>query len=56
MVLVPRGDSNRIAHGYFDTNLDVMWETVQAAPTGVVETIAVRNDAGEESCNRSSRS
>jgi uncharacterized protein with HEPN domain len=22
---------NRIAHGYFDINLDVVWETVQVA-------------------------
>jgi len=22
---------NRIAHGYFDINLDVVWETVQTA-------------------------
>ena len=22
---------NRIAHGYFDLNLDVVWETVQTA-------------------------
>ena len=26
-----RGMRNRIAHGYFDTNLDVVWETVQTA-------------------------
>jgi uncharacterized protein with HEPN domain len=26
-----RGMRNRIAHGYFDINLDVVWETVQAA-------------------------
>jgi uncharacterized protein with HEPN domain len=25
------GMRNRIAHGYFDTNLDVVWETVQTA-------------------------
>jgi len=24
-----RGMRNRIAHGYFDINLDVVWETVQ---------------------------
>ena len=26
-----RGMRNRIAHGYFDTNLDVVWETVLTA-------------------------
>jgi uncharacterized protein with HEPN domain len=26
-----RGMRNRIAHGYFDINLDVVWETVKAA-------------------------
>ncbi len=26
-----RGMRNRIAHGYFDINLDLIWETVQTA-------------------------
>jgi hypothetical protein len=26
-----RGMRNRIAHGYFDINLDVLWDTVQTA-------------------------
>lgn len=26
-----RGMRNRIAHGYFDINLDIVWETVQTA-------------------------
>jgi uncharacterized protein with HEPN domain len=26
-----RGMRNRIAHGYFDINVDVVWDTVQAA-------------------------
>jgi uncharacterized protein with HEPN domain len=26
-----RGMRNRIAHGYFDINLDLVWETVQVA-------------------------
>jgi uncharacterized protein with HEPN domain len=26
-----RGMRNRIAHGYFDINLEVVWETVQSA-------------------------
>lgn len=26
-----RGIRNRIAHGYFDINLDVVWDTIQSA-------------------------
>ena len=26
-----RGMRNRIAHGYFDINIDVVWDTVQTA-------------------------
>ena len=26
-----RGMRNRLAHGYFDINLDIVWETVQQA-------------------------
>lgn len=26
-----RGMRNRIAHGYFDINLDMVWDTVQTA-------------------------
>ena len=26
-----RGVRNRIAHGYFDLNLDIVWDTVQTA-------------------------
>jgi uncharacterized protein with HEPN domain len=26
-----RGMRNRMAHGYFDINLDVVWDTVQTA-------------------------
>jgi len=26
-----RGMRNRIAHGYFDINLDVVWDTIQTA-------------------------
>lgn len=28
-----RGMRNRVAHGCFDINLDVVWETVQTAPS-----------------------
>lgn len=41
-----RGMRNRIAHGYFDINLDVVWETVQAAlPDLLKQLSAVRRDA-----------
>ena len=26
-----RGMRNRVAHGYFDVNLDVVWDTAQTA-------------------------
>jgi len=32
-----RGMRNRIAHGYFDINLDVVWDTVQTALPGLQE-------------------
>ena len=32
-----RGMRNRIAHGYFDINLDVVWDTVQTALPGLLE-------------------
>lgn len=41
-----RGMRNRIAHGYFDINLDVVWETVQTAlPALLSELPAVRRNA-----------
>lgn len=36
-----RGMRNRIAHGYFDINLDVVWDTVQ---TALPELITKLND------------
>lgn len=32
-----RGMRNRIAHGYFDINLDVVWDTVQTALPTLLE-------------------
>ena len=32
-----RGMHNRIAHGYSDINLDVVWDTVQTALPGLLE-------------------
>ena len=41
-----RGMRNRIAHGYFDINLDVVWATVQAALPDLLRQLpAVRQDA-----------
>ena len=39
-----RGMRNRIAHGYFDINLDVVWDTVQTAlPPLLLQLLAVRS-------------
>lgn len=44
-----RGMRNRIAHGYFDINLDVVWNTVQTAlPELLNQLPAVRQDAEDE--------
>ena len=41
-----RGMRNRIAHGYFEINLDVVWETVRRAlPTLLHQLPPVRSDA-----------
>ena len=43
-----RGMRNRIAHGYFDINLDVVWDTVQAALPELLQQLpAVRQDADD---------
>ena len=34
-----RGMRNRIAHGYFDVDLDVVWDTVQTALPGLTLTL-----------------
>lgn len=47
-----RGMRNRIAHGYFDINLDVVWETVQAALPDLLKQLPdVRLDADDENRN-----
>ena len=47
-----RGMRNRIAHGYFDINLDVVLDTVQAAlPELLKQLPAVLNDARDENGN-----
>ena len=47
-----RGMRNRIAHGYFDINLDVVWETVHAAlPELLKQLSSVRDHADDENRN-----
>lgn len=41
-----RGMRNRIAHGYFDINLDVVWETVQAALPELQQQLARARGSG----------
>lgn len=44
-----RGMRNRIAHGYFDINLDVVWETVQTALPELLKQLSnVRIDANDK--------
>jgi uncharacterized protein with HEPN domain len=50
-----RGMRNRIAHGYFDINLDVVWETVQTALPDLLKQLpavrrAVDHDKGDMRC------
>lgn len=45
-----RNMRNRMAHGYFDINLDVVWTTAQEwLPELIKQLPAVRQDAGDES-------
>jgi uncharacterized protein with HEPN domain len=45
-----RGMRNRIAHGYFDINLDLVWKTVQMALPALIGRLAfLRQELGEES-------
>jgi uncharacterized protein with HEPN domain len=47
-----RGMRNRIAHGYFYINLDVVWDTVRTAlPELLKQLPAVRQDAEDEDQN-----
>lgn len=44
-----RGMRNRIAHGYFDINLDVVWDTVQfALPQLITQLSALQLNADDE--------
>lgn len=41
-----RGMRNRIAHGYFDIDLDIVWDTVHSAlPELMTQLLAVRRNA-----------
>ncbi|MDD2408484.1 MAG: DUF86 domain-containing protein, partial [Tepidiphilus sp.] len=47
-----RNMRNRMAHGYFDINLEVVWETVQEWLPALLEQLpAVRQDADDEDRN-----
>ena len=44
-----RNMRNRMAHGYFDINLDIVWETVQGWLPMLLERLpAVRRDAADD--------
>ena len=42
-----RGMRNRIAHGYFDINLDVVWDTVQMALPGLLKQLPTVRQAAK---------
>jgi uncharacterized protein with HEPN domain len=43
-----RGMRNRIVHGYFDINLEVVWDTVRTALPELLKRLpAARRDAGD---------
>ena len=39
-----KGMRNRIAHGYFDINLDIVWDTVRTALPPLVERLTAIRD------------
>ncbi len=44
-----KGMRNRVAHGYFDINLDMVWATVQTALPQLLERLpAIREDADND--------
>jgi uncharacterized protein with HEPN domain len=43
-----RGMRNRIAHGYFDINLEVVWVTVQSALPGLLNQLPAVRQAAQE--------
>lgn len=43
-----RGMRNRIAHGYFDINLDVVWDTVQIALPELLKHLYAAHGSGSQ--------
>jgi uncharacterized protein with HEPN domain len=43
-----RGMRNRIAHGYFEVNLDVVWDTVKNALPGLLGRLPNLGDSADE--------
>ncbi len=43
-----RGMRNRIAHGYFDINLDVVWDTVQSALPELLKQLPAVHHAAQD--------
>lgn len=43
-----RGMRNRIAHGYFDINLDVVWDTVQTALPELLRQLHAARQSAED--------
>ncbi len=50
-----RGMRNRIAHGYFDINLDVVWNTVQSALPQLLEQLPVARELAGNNTSDSQR-
>ncbi len=44
-----RGMRNRVAHGYFDIDLDVVWDTVQTALPTLIEQLSSLNSGSGDS-------
>jgi uncharacterized protein with HEPN domain len=43
-----RGMRNRIAHGYFEINMDVVWDTVQSAIPELIRQLSVLHQNADE--------
>ena len=39
-----RGMRNRIAHGYFEMNMEIVWETIQQSIPKIIEQIPILID------------
>ncbi len=50
-----RGMRNRIAHGYFDINLDVVWDTVQQAIPELLKDLPIVRGAADATRSQNSR-